>query len=108
MPPPRASGTGRGVEADLDGCTRIWRRGIEDYQGRLNQPAMPDDLAPLRRLLAHLLTTDPDRFWVAVRTRRDGDRPVVGFASASLREGLWFLAMLFVRPGVQADGIGRR
>ena len=36
---------------DLDGCMRIWRAGIEDYQGRLNQPAMPDDLAPLRRLL---------------------------------------------------------
>ena len=85
---------------------RIWRVGIEDYQGRLNQPAMPDDLAPLRRLLLHLLTTDPDRFWVAQRS--DGSGGIVGFASASLREGLWFLAMLFVDPAMQADGIGRR
>ena len=62
---------------------------------------MPDDLAPLRRLLAHLLTTDPERFWVAsapAAVDGGGAEPVVGFASASLREGLWFLAMLFVRP----------
>ena len=30
-----------------------------------------------------------------------------GFASASVREGLWFLAMLFVLPGTQARGIGQ-
>ena len=105
MPPPAAVRYRPAVEADLDDCTRIWRVGIEDYQGRLNQPAMPDDLAPLRRLLLHLLTTDPDRFWVA--ERRDGGTGLVGFASASLREGLWFLAMLFVEPAMQADGIGQ-
>ena len=87
---------------DLDACTRIWRAGIEDYQARLNQPGMPDDLGPLRRLLAHLLETDPDRFWVAL----DPAGEVIGFASASLRDGLWFLAMLFVHPDVQAGGIG--
>jgi GNAT superfamily N-acetyltransferase len=63
---------------------------------------MPDDLGPLRRLLAHLLETDPDRFWVAV----DDDGVVEGFSSASLRDGLWFLAMLFVRPGLQGGGVG--
>src|SRR5262245_17417519 len=63
---------------------------------------MPDDLAPLKRLLGHLLATDPARFWVAV----DGEGAICGFASASVREGLWFLAMLFVRPGLQGDGIG--
>jgi GNAT superfamily N-acetyltransferase len=92
-----------GTSNDLDACTRIWRAGIEDYQARLNQPAMPDDLAPLRRLLAHLLHTDPDRFWVATGP----DAGVVGFAAASVREGLWFLAMLFVHPDVQAGGIGQ-
>jgi hypothetical protein len=92
-----------GTADDLDACTRVWRAGIEDYQGRLNQPSMPEDLGPLRRLLAHLLATDPARFWVAVG-RDDG---VVGFASASVRDGLWFLAMLFVLPGTQARGIGQ-
>jgi GNAT superfamily N-acetyltransferase len=91
-----------GRSDDLDACTRTWRAGIEDYQARLNQPPMPDDLAPLRRLLGHLLATDPDRFWVAV----DPGDEVVGFASASVRDGLWFLAMLFVQPEMQASGIG--
>ena len=81
----------------------MWRAGIEDYRARLNQPAMPEDLAPLRRLLAHLLATDPERFWVATGP----DDEVVEFASASVREGLWFLAMLFVLPGTQARGIGQ-
>ncbi|OGO54464.1 MAG: hypothetical protein A2V85_05225 [Chloroflexi bacterium RBG_16_72_14] len=91
-----------GREADLDACGRIWKAGIEDYQARLNQPSMPDDLAPLRRLFAHLLSTDPERFWVATR----GDE-LIGFASASVRDGLWFLAMLFVDPAAQGGGIGQ-
>ena len=91
-----------GAADDLDACTRVWRAGIEDYQSRLNQPSMPEDLGPLRRLLAHLLATDPERFWVAIGREDE----VLGFASASVREGLWFLAMLFVLPGTQARGIG--
>jgi GNAT superfamily N-acetyltransferase len=92
-----------GTSDDLDVCTRVWKAGIEDYQSRLNQPSMPEDLGPLRRLLAHLLATDPDRFWVAV----DATGDVVGFSAASVRDGLWFLAMLFVLPGTQARGIGQ-
>jgi GNAT superfamily N-acetyltransferase len=91
-----------GRSDDLDACTRIWKAGIEAYQSRLNQPPMPDELGPLRRLLAHLMHTDPDRFWVAEREER-----VVGFASASVREGIWFLAMLFVHPDDQAAGLGQ-
>jgi GNAT superfamily N-acetyltransferase len=92
-----------GTADDLDACTRVWKAGIEDYQSRLNQPGMPDELGPLRRLLAHLLATDPDRFWVAA----GNDDAVVGFSAASVREGLWFLAMLFVLPGTQARGVGQ-
>jgi GNAT superfamily N-acetyltransferase len=92
-----------GTSDDLGRCTLIWKAGIEDYQSRLNQPTMPDDLAPLRRLLAHLMRTDPDRFWVAVGP----DGGILGFSAASVREGLWFLAMLFVLPGTQARGIGQ-
>jgi GNAT superfamily N-acetyltransferase len=94
---------------DLDACTRVWQVAIDDYQSRLNQPALPADLGHLRRLLAHLLDTDPDRFWVAEAGPGVGlDRvPLpIGFAAASLREGLWFLAMLFVEPAFQAAGIG--
>ena len=65
---------------------------------------MPDDLAPLRRLLAHLLATDPDRFWVASAPSAGdgGDGGSSGSRRRTVRDGLWFLAMLFVRPGLQA------
>ena len=92
-----------GRDDDLDACTLVWRAAIEEYQGHLGLPSMGDDLTPLRRLLAHTLATDPDRFWVAV----DREGSVMGFSSATLREGLWFLAMLFVRPGAQAAGVGQ-
>ena len=91
-----------GTEADLDACTGIWKVAIDDYQGRLAQPPTPSDLGPLRRLLVHTLATDPDRFWVAERPASE----VVGFSAATLREGLWYLAMLFVQPGLQGDGMG--
>jgi hypothetical protein len=91
-----------GTLDDLDACCATWKASIDDYQGRLAQPPMPDDLAPLRRLLAHMHATDPDRFWVA----NEDDGTLAGFASATVREGLWFLAMLFVRPGLQGDGLG--
>jgi GNAT superfamily N-acetyltransferase len=104
-------------DTDLDACARVWKAGIDDYQGRLNQPPLPDELAPIRRLLAHLLATDPDRFWVAElpEVAEPGAAPegdaagpggVIGFASASVREGTWFLAMLFVDPAFQGAGLG--
>lgn len=89
-------------EADLDRCCEIWKAAIDDYQGRLNQLAVPDDLTGLRRLLAHFLATDPGRFVVAQR-----NRDLVGFASATVRGDLWFLGMLFVEPGNQGEGLGR-
>jgi GNAT superfamily N-acetyltransferase len=94
-------------DADLDACTLTWKAAVEDYQARLAQPPVADDLAPLRRLLAHARSTDPDRFWVAV-TEGDGGEEVVGFSSATVREGLWFLAMLFVLPEAQGRGLGSR
>ena len=103
--------------ADLDACTHIWRRGIDDYQGRLNQPPIGTDLGTLRSLFAHLLATDPDRFWVATyapdtpaaygEALDEDGRWRVGFGSATVRDGIWFLGMLFVLPGMQATGIGR-
>jgi GNAT superfamily N-acetyltransferase len=68
----------------------------------LGQPPLSDELGPMERLLAHSLTTDPDRFWVAV----EEGGTLAGFSSATVREGLWFLAMLFVRPGMQGRRVG--
>ena len=94
-------------ESDLDACAQLHKAAVDDYQARLAQPPMPDDLLPLRRLLAHLLAADPERFWVATVRGDGGGERLVGFASATVREGLWFLAMLFVQPGSQAVGLGR-
>jgi GNAT superfamily N-acetyltransferase len=88
---------------DLAACERIWRDGINDYTRRLNQPDVPDDNPGLRRLHAHTLATDPERFRVAER-----DGMVVAFGSAVERGPVWFLSMLFVDPSAQARGVGRR
>jgi GNAT superfamily N-acetyltransferase len=103
---------------DLIACAHVWRDALADYLARLNQPVMLGDLEPVRRLLAHLLATDPDMFLVATRapdagvTVRDaiganGER-IVGFGSATVRGRSWFLAMLFVAPDEQASGLGAR
>ena len=91
---------------DLAACERIWIEGINDYLRPMNQPIVPDDNPGLRRLHAHALATDPDRFVVATR-RAGADEQVIGFASAVRRGPVWFLSMLFVRPGEQAAGVGR-
>ena len=85
-----------GRDADLDACIRTWKAGLEGYQAPLGLPPAPDDLGPLRRLLAHTLATDPDRFWVAVTpaatpvgSGRPGTSagPRTGTASGGLRSG---------------------
>lgn len=94
---------------ELETCAGIWRVSINDYIGRLNQPDMQTDSAPLVRLYAHLQSTDPERFVVATRPDPDtaaGER-IVAFAAAVVRERLWFLSMCFVLPEAQGGGVGR-
>jgi GNAT superfamily N-acetyltransferase len=86
-------------------CARLWDVSIGDYMARLNQPWFGGDLEPLLRLLSHFLGTDPDLFVCA--TLADDDDLPVGYGSATRRGSAWFLAMLFVRPDVQGNGVGR-
>lgn len=98
------------AEADLPACATIWRDAINDYQLQLNQPPIPDEpgsTGRLGRLHAHTLETDPDRFVVAIRAGTGGGDDVVAFGSAIVRDAVWFLSMLFVRPGLQGAGLGR-
>jgi GNAT superfamily N-acetyltransferase len=88
--------------ADVPMCAAIWRDSLNGYMGRLNLPEMPEELGPIRRLHAHLHSTDPGLFWVA---SRDGGEPVA-FAAALRRDEVWFLSMLFVRPAEQGRGVG--
>jgi ribosomal protein S18 acetylase RimI-like enzyme len=106
-----------GRVTDLDACIRTWRRAVDAYQGPLGQPPLPEETGPLRRHLVHMVGTDPDRFWVAetagdgaggdgAGTGGEGAGDVAGFALATERDGLWYLAMLFVLPEAQGRGIG--
>jgi hypothetical protein len=89
------------TEADLPDCAQIWRDGLNDYLVRLNQPEMPDDTTGLSRLHGHVRSTDPECFRVATRDGR-----AVAFGAAARRDEVWFLSMLFVRPGEQGSGLG--
>ena len=69
-------------------------------------PAMEDDAVARQRSAArtrYQLHTDPGGCWVA-----DGGGEIVGHTIAIRRRELWGLAMLFVSPGVQSKGLGRR
>lgn len=94
---------------ELSACAEVWRDGINDYTRRLNQPDIPPETASLIRLYAHLQSTDPERFVVATLPAAEpgGEERVVAFAAALMRERLWFLSMLFVRPELQGAGLGR-
>lgn len=52
--------------------------------------------------LQHLTSVDPGGCFVA-----EGDGSIEGAAAALVREGMWALAILAVRPGQQARGVGR-
>ena len=91
---------------ELEACASIWRMAINDYIVRLGQNEMPPELRPVVRLFVHLRSTDPDRFIVATVPDRDGER-LIAFASALIRERLWYLSMLFVLPEFQGLGLGR-
>jgi GNAT superfamily N-acetyltransferase len=87
----------------------VWRDSINDYLAPRNVRLIPDEPGPITRLYRHLQSTDPARFVVATRPVSDGSagERIVGFASAVERGRLWFLSMLFVRPGEQGRGLGR-
>lgn len=118
---PRAGAPAIGLRparpGDLPACAGVWHAGLSEYGVRVGRSPMPPTFGPLLGLLGHLLATDPDGFWVAVAADSGSgkvgapagsDGPVVAFVSALRREHVWFLSMLFVQPGHQERGLGRR
>jgi ribosomal protein S18 acetylase RimI-like enzyme len=117
-----------GNDDDLDACIGVWRAAVDAYQAPIGQPPLPEETGPLRRHMVHMTTTDPDRFWVAESAeageagvsmqpaepqggraatghKAPGGR-ILGFSVATIRDGLWYLGMLFVLPEAQGRGIG--
>ena len=91
---------------ELAACEAIWRTSINDYIVPLGQAEIPAVANPAIRLFTHLQATDPERFVVATVPEGSGER-AVAFASAIVRERLWYLSMLFVLPEAQGTGVGR-
>jgi GNAT superfamily N-acetyltransferase len=95
----------------LGDCALIWYSAVDAYMARLNRPLPSPYLDPLMKLLAHLLTTDPERFLVAVRPTAAGPNQgrdeLIGFGIAAQREHVWFLSQLYVLPDEQGKGMGR-
>lgn len=99
--------TYRPVRTDeIPACAGIWRTAINDYTRRLGEHGIPPELNPVSRLFTHLQSTDPARFIVATQPAPGGER-LVAFASAIVREQLWYLSMLFVLPELQGAGVGQ-
>ena len=76
---------------------------FRDLEARFGDPPSPEppfEQAAIR--LRHLLATDPGGAWVA-----ELGNQVAGCALALVREGIWGLSLLIVRPELQSAGVGR-
>ena len=96
------------TQADRPGMRDSTRASTQDLPVRLGARPAPEAQHTQSQnsgaaLIDQLLQIDAGGAWVAVL-----DGHVCGAAMAGLREGLWYLAHLHVRPGLQGRGVGRR
>jgi len=91
------------TEDDVPGAHEVMVAAFAELEQRLHQPPSPprDPAGGYVRLL-RILGTDPGGSWVA----EDG-AGLAGAALAIMREGVWGLSLLVVRPDLQSAGIGR-
>jgi GNAT superfamily N-acetyltransferase len=90
-------------EDDVRGAYELMVAAFADLERRMHEPSSPPgDPEPGYVRLRRVLATDPGGCWVAEEA---GDG-LSGVAMALLREGLWGLSLLVVRPALQSSGIG--
>lgn len=90
---------------DLPAIHDVFMTALNDLNARTGRPQQTMAASDRAAIRAHVLTTDPGGYWVAVR-RRDGQ--VQGWASSVARGWLWFLSGFWVHPSAQGHGVGRR
>jgi GNAT superfamily N-acetyltransferase len=90
-------------EQDVEPAYEVAAAAFEDLslrEGRTPGPRPPAHAGLVR--IRRLLDSDPGGCWVLEGT----DGTLDGVAMALMREGLWGLSQLVVRPGTQSRGIG--
>jgi GNAT superfamily N-acetyltransferase len=88
---------------DIDAAFQVSVEAFDDLARRTGQPEDPPASPAFGRLrVGRPLATDPGGSWVAERDGR-----IVGVATAIVREGVWGLSLLVVRPEAQSAGAGR-
>jgi GNAT superfamily N-acetyltransferase len=90
---------------DVAPLVEVQHATFDDLARRVGDP--PFELTPETRerlgaRIGHLQRTDPDSAWAA-----EVDGELVGCSLALVRDGMWFLSLLAVKPGYQGKGIGR-
>jgi ribosomal protein S18 acetylase RimI-like enzyme len=91
------------TDDDLEATFDVFTTATNDLYGQMGRPQTAGSGSRERALAfrRHALRHDAERFWVA-----QADSEVVGFAVGILREDVWYLAALHVRPAFQAYGVG--
>ena len=84
---------------DLEPGLRVVEQAYNDLRGRywLHPVALRE---PRFQRFGH--AEDPTGLWVA-----EAESTVIGFAYSWMRQRFWYLAQLFIRPDIQARGIGQ-
>jgi GNAT superfamily N-acetyltransferase len=87
---------------DVEPLTELVFAADADLRRRRGEPVEEwPDPSVARRRFAHPLRTDPDGAWVA-----EDEHGLAGCSFAFLREGVWILSQLAVRPDRQSQGLG--
>ena len=87
------------TDEDVPGAHRVMAAAFAELEQRTHEP--PDAAAAYVRF-RRILATDPGGCWVA-----EDEAGLAGAALALVREGVWGLSLLVVRPDAQSGGIGR-
>ena len=87
---------------DTASTSRVFAAAINELYRRRGIGLVVDEDSR-RAVHAHLVRTDPERFFVAERDGR-----IVAFSAAVDRGSWWFLSSLFVLPKEQGGGLGGR
>jgi GNAT superfamily N-acetyltransferase len=92
------------VSDDADAVLDLQVETFGELGRRLGWPdaGPPADRGPGLRRILHLVDTDPGGAWVGL----DEDGAIQGAALALVRDGVWGLSLLVVRPGRQSNGMG--